>query len=468
MRILSSSFLLSALCLLAACTRQPQVPTGELVVMTQPENAVVEVNGKILGTTPLNVRVPAGKLLVKIRKDGFETEWDTLDLQSGGEPRIMEKNLRPAHGLVVINSNPQGAAVSLGEVYAGNTPLTLHDIKRGTHRARLVLSGFEDKEIEFTVSDRIPQALNVELDSNAGLLVIHSIPSGATVSVDGRNEGVTPVSLNQIGRGERDIFLQLPGHEPYRSTVMVEPTRTTRVDAQLTPLPGGLGIVSIPNGARVYVDGEFRGEAPVNIRGIEPGAHNVRVEMRGHADESRTVQIGRGESVVEEFELERNSGTLQIVTRPAGVNVNINGEFMGTTKPGLDRSDVVSSPLMIDMLSQGSHTLQLVREGYSFETKRFFITKDKVTALEETLMRKFIPNVLLRIGTGKDDVITGVLQRRHINGDVELEIRKGVFRTFPKDSFISLEPLKQEEELEEAEEDETGDNTGEPLIQDLP
>ena len=122
---------------------------------------------------------------------------------------------------------------------------------------------------------------------------------------------------------------------------------------------------------------------------------------------------------------------------------------MGKTIPGSDASDVVSRPLMIEMLSQGSHTLQLVREGYTFETKRFFITKDQITALEETLERKFIPNVLLRIGTGKDDVITGVLQRRHINGDVELETRKGVFRTFPAGSFFALEPLKQEEEIED-------------------
>ena len=452
MKATLSSLLLAVFCLANfGCNQQKQIPTGELVIMTQPEDAVVEINNKILGTTPISKNIPAGKHLAQIRKDGYETEYRTLEVISGGEAKVLELTLRPLDGLVVINSNPQGAAVSLGEVFAGNTPLTLHNIKRGTHRAHLVLAGFEDKEIEFRVEGRTPQALEVDLNSNAGLLVIHSTPSGATVTVDGRNEGITPLSLNQIGRGDRDIFLQLPGYEPYRNTVSVAPTTTARVDAVLTPLPGGLGIVTVPNGARVYVDGEYKGEAPINIRGIEPGAHNVRVDLRGHAADSRTVQIGRGESVVEEFQLERNSGTLQIITRPAGVNVNIDGEFMGKTLPGTDASDVVSRLLMIDMLSQGSHTLQLVREGYTFETKRFFITKDQVSTLEETLERKFIPNVILRIGHGKDEVITGVLQRRHPNGDVGLEIRKGVFRTFPADTIISLEPLKQEEDLQESE-----------------
>lgn len=439
--------------LLSGCFKE-DVPSGELFVMTQPQDAVVEVNGEVLGTTPLQAEVPSGKLLMRIRKDGFEEEWKTLNLITG-QRIIEETTLTPVKGLVLIRSNPSGAAVSIGEVFAGNTPLAIHDIGLGAHRARLTMDGFDDKEIEFRVEDRIPKALDVDLISNSGILVVQSTPSGATVFVDGRNEGTTPMSLERIGRGEREITLQLPGFQEARRRVLVEPSATSRVEVAMTPLPGGLSVIAMPKGARVYVNGEFAGKAPVNITEIEPGAHLVRVEARGHADDSRRITIDRGERVVEEFRLERNSGTLQIVTRPANVRVSVNGEFMGTTQRGTDGSDVVSRPLQVDMLSQGSHTLQLVREGYSFETKRFFIRMDEVTALDETLERQFIPNVLIRIGNGPDDVITGVLIRRYNNGSVELEIRKGVFRTFTRSEYIDIEPLEQEETLEELEEDRT-------------
>lgn len=447
MRHLIPSLFFSWLALVfAGCSQQP-VPTGELFVMTQPRDAVVEINGKVLGTTPLQEEVPSGKLLMRIRKDGFHDHWTTLNLATG-QRLIEEISLDPVKGLVLIRSNPEGAAVSLGEVSAGITPLAIHDIGQGTHRARLSLEGFDDKEIEFSVADRTPKALDVDMVSNAGVLVVQSSPTGATVFVDGRNEGTTPLSLNRVGRGERDITLQLSGYEPARRSVMVNPADTTRVEFDMTPLPGGLNIVALPEGSRVYLNGEFAGEAPVSIPEIEPGAHLVRVEARGHADISRTVQINRGERVVEEFRLERNSGTLQLVTRPANVRVSINGEYMGTTQRGTDGSDVVSRPLQIDMLSQGSHTLQLVREGYTFSNKRFFIRMDEVTALDESLERQFIPNVLLRTGNGPDEVITGVLIRRFNNGSVELEIRKGVFRTFSRSEYISIEPLEQEERLE--------------------
>lgn len=432
-----------------ACSQRDQGPTGELFVMTQPSDAVVEANGNILGTTPLqNSSIPTGDVLVTIRKEGYQTEWRSLSLATG-ERRVLELNLRPVRGLVLINSIPSGANVSLGEVTTGTTPLVLHDLHRGTHRARLVMSGFDDREIEFTVDDRVPQAINVDMISNSGTLVVQSTPPGATVFVDGRNEGVTPLSIDRVAQGSRDVSLQFPGYRPYRRNVSIQAADTSRVDVELLPIPGGLRVVTVPRNARVYINGEFEGEAPIELDELSPGTHSIRVASRGHADESRTVEISRGQQRVEEFQLERNSGTLQIVTRPAGVNVNINGEYMGTTQPGSDASDVVSRPLLIDMLSQGSHTLQLVREGYEFENKRFFITKDEVTALDESLERQFIPNVLIRIGAGRDDVITGVLERRHPNGDLQIEIRKGVFRTIPNGSYISIDPLKQEEEVGE-------------------
>jgi hypothetical protein len=375
MRTRFSLFLLPLfLGLLTGCF-QKEVPTGEVFVMTQPQDAVVEVNGEVLGTTPLQEDVPSGTLLMQIRKEGFEDYWTTLNLATG-QRVIEEVQLTPVKGLVLIRSTPPGATVHIGEVSAGTTPLALHDLGRGSYRARLQMDGFDTKEIQFQVEDRIPKALDVDLISNSGVLVVQTSPSGATVFVDGRNEGTTPLSLDRIGRGERDISIQLDGYEPMRRTVMIEPAATTRAEFDLTPLPGGLNVLTMPEDARVYLDGELVGNSPLRLTDIEPGTYLVRVEARGHADASRTVRIGEGERKIEEFRLERNSGTLQLITRPANVRVSINGEYMGTTQRATDGSDVISRPLQIDMLSQGSHTLQLVREGYTFATKRFFIRKD--------------------------------------------------------------------------------------------
>lgn len=437
-------FLISLL-LLTACDASRPGPQGELFILSEPANASVEVNGEFIGTTPLSERLPAGNLLVAVRREGFHTERFSLRLPENGRVS-RELSLRPVYGLILMDSEPQGATVILGGIAQGTTPLALHTIRLGEHRARLTLAGFNEKDVVFQVEDRIPRRVFVEMDSNSGSLVITSTPPGAQVFVDGRSEGVAPLSLQRVPQGERDIRLQLAGYELFQTALRITPDDTSRVDAVLRPMPGSLEVVTLPSGSRIYVNDEFRGESPVTLEGLTPGGYVIRAERRGYADAARTVRLGRGESRVEEFRMERNSGTLEIVTRPADVRVIINGEFMGTTRAR--DSDVISEPLQVELLSQGAHTLQLVREGYAFETKRFMIARDEVTTLEETLRRIFIPNTVIRIGAGQDQAITGRLHRRHPNGDVELEVREGIFRTFSAMDIRSIEPLRQEEHLD--------------------
>lgn len=426
---------------LTGCDRGPAQPTGELFLRTEPSGALVEINGEVLGQTPFNQRVPVGRHLVTLRRSGFETERLSIDL---GTRESREITLRPVTGLMVIDSNPPGAAVSINDIFQGNTPLAMHNIRMGTHRARLVMQGYEDRDIEFTVENRIPFRVNADLVSNSGTLVVESDPPGATVLVDGRNEGLTPLSLPRVERGERAVTVQLGGYETYRTNLVVNPSDTARVNARLNPIPGSLRVVSIPTGARIYLNDSYRGDAPLHIESLPPGNYLVRAELRGHADESRTLRVNRGDEMREEFRMTRNSGTLEIITRPANVRVNVNGEYMGTTRPRDGGTDEVSEPLQIDLLSQGTHRLQLVREGFQFESKNFRINMDEVTTLEETLRRIFIPNTILRLGSRPDEAIIGRLVRRHPDGSVEMEIREGIFRTYPPDDIISIEPLRED------------------------
>lgn len=444
-RAYSLAGMLLTLLLWSGCERGREAPTGQLFVSTEPAGATVLLNGQVLGVTPLSQKVPIGTHVVTVRREGFHVERFTINV-AAGDNVSRDMRMRPVHGLVVIDSDPPGAAVSIGGVFQGNTPLPLHSLRLGPHRANLVLSGFNDKEVAFELDSRIPRRVFVEMDSNSGTLVVHSEPAGATVFLDGRNVGITPVSIDRVPQGERDVTVQLQGFASYRTSLLVTPDDTVRLDATLTSMPGSLEVVSNPSGARVFLNDQPRGETPLQLNDLDPGSYIMRVSLRGHADVTRTLRIGRGETVSEFAEMERNSGSLEIVTRPAGVRVIVNGEYAGTTR-ARGGSDVVSQPFQVPMLSQGFHTLQLVREGYAFESKRFSITRDEVTTLEETMRRLFIPNTLVRTGAGQDQVVTGVLVRRHLNGDIELEIREGIFRTILASEIVSVEDLRQEERI---------------------
>ena len=59
--------------------------------------------------------------------------------------------------------------------------------------------------------------------------------------------------------------------------------------------PGVLQIDSRPRGARVFLDGRLVGTTPVMVPDVRPGAHAVRIDLRGHRRWVTSVDIAPGE-----------------------------------------------------------------------------------------------------------------------------------------------------------------------------
>jgi serine/threonine-protein kinase len=64
--------------------------------------------------------------------------------------------------------------------------------------------------------------------------------------------------------------------------------------------PAATLIIRLPAGwARIYVDGELRGERPVHREELPPGTHTLRFERTGFASVDTTVTLGAGTNVLE-------------------------------------------------------------------------------------------------------------------------------------------------------------------------
>jgi hypothetical protein len=67
-------------------------------------------------------------------------------------------------------------------------------------------------------------------------------------------------------------------------------------DSPSTPAPGAPATVSVsstPDGAEIYSDGAFVGNAPANLK-LSPGKHTVKVTMAGYKDWSREITTQAG------------------------------------------------------------------------------------------------------------------------------------------------------------------------------
>jgi len=120
--------------------------------------------------------------------------------------------------------------------------------------------------------------------------------------------------------------------------------------------PARVTVDSQPAGATLLIDGQPHGTTPLTFS-IAPGQHTLLV--RGdHAERAVKVTVGSGAQVTQYFDLTTTApavspGRLSVITEPAGARVSVDGRSRGV------------SPLVIEDLAAGAHTVSVASDGGS-------------------------------------------------------------------------------------------------------
>lgn len=115
-----------------------------------------------------------------------------------------------------------------------------------------------------------------------GELVVQTRPVSARVSIDGKERGVTPLTL-RLPSGAHVLEVQVGKSEPRVIPLTIQAGVQTAqyIELQGVQATGSLEIKSEPSGARVMIDGQPRGTTPATIRDLPAGDHSVVLEAGG-------------------------------------------------------------------------------------------------------------------------------------------------------------------------------------------
>lgn len=414
-------------------------PRGQIRVQTDPEGAAMACNGIPQENTPATVRgLPAGTYLLTASKPGFRTFRKTVDLLADQRVAV-ELKLEPLAGMALVTSDPPGADVTLDGAWRGKTPFQATDLPMGTRALDFELPGYLPKRMELSVEDRIPRRIRAELVPNTGRLTVRSQPEGAEVLLNGEVRGTTPCEIADAPAGENRVDLRLAGYVTHTERVVLEARAERAVLAVLAPVPSSLTLVSLPEGARLYVADQYRGEAPLTLTNLPAGTHRVRAELKGFEVMARTVTIEGGAPRTEEFRLTRNSAKLVIVSEPPGATVLLNGQESGMTVPGQGLPG--SAPLEIDGLPAGTYQVQLRLAGYIHAARTIRLGVNQVLDLREKLVRRFVADTRVRIRGQTGEILRdGMLIQKWPNGDVELQLESGTIMRIRAEEILSVNP----------------------------
>ncbi len=103
-----------------------------------------------------------------------------------------------------------------------------------------------------------------------------------------------------------------------------------RLLKELAARPSRVNVVGRPAGARVVIDGEPRGTAPLELS-LPAGEHTFALDSGGHRSPPQTVTLSYGDAVTVRLDLEVRPGVIMVFANIDGAEVQINGAVAGYT-----------------------------------------------------------------------------------------------------------------------------------------
>jgi serine/threonine protein kinase len=166
------------------------------------------------------------------------------------QPAAAEHRTAERAGQLVVRSTPAHAGVVVNGTWRGRTPLTLEHLPFGHYAVRIVQPGYRAAHEEASLGpDEASHTFDARLEKTAaaaatetapaaptvltGTLFVDSRPQTATVLLDGRVIGRTPLTLPDVHIGLHAIRIELTGKKPWSSTVEIIAGQTARVTGSL-------------------------------------------------------------------------------------------------------------------------------------------------------------------------------------------------------------------------------------------
>ena len=435
---LASGVLAVALLFLAqAAWGDGKEPPSRLDVNTQPEGAQVFVDGKPRGTTPCQIFALApGEHLLHVETASHKPVDEFVKIESGSYvPKSY--SLTPEKGLVLVKTKPAGATVKYNGVSLGATPLLVTTLPSGqAHVLELSLNGYQPLRINVQPEGRTPIVREETLTLDSGTVICKTEPPGATVTVNGVDRGVTPVTLSHIPKGLATIKLKLAGYHEETREVRATPGDSQTLAINLKALPARLKVVSTPEQARVFLDNDYQGKTPVSISSVAAGKHEIRLELSGFAPVTRPVTLAKGGEATEEFTLSSVLARLEVCTKPAGAKILVDGKAVGTTKAQGDapRSQI----LAIENIAAGEHSVMAHLDGYQDVARKISIKPNGTGQLFLSLRRVFTPDTEIETIRG---IYRGVFVKKDFFGAITIETSPGVEQTFKAEDIRKMTPI---------------------------
>lgn len=428
-----------ALCLLGSgCEKEKApLPKGRIKLVSIPEGAEIFLGEKSLGMTPQSLSGAPGRRRIRVEKPGYQTRWVEFVLANGDKKELEIVLAEQGSGVLVV-SRPEHAEVVMQGKKIGMTPLVLPGMMPGKYEMQIRKPGFAERSVPFSVNDLRPQEILVDLVSNVGSVRIASVPTNARITIDGKPYGFTPFS-GELEAGQHRVRLEKNGAVPLEMTIDVGRDQKLNRSFKLATAPGSIEVNSDPAGAQIRLDGKLVGIAPVTLKDVASGKHEISAGKAGFDSVTKTVEVAPGSCSEVDFVLESSTGQLHLSVVPAGVSVYLNDKFLGNVKgvPGasVNRTEMIR----VSALKPGNYRITVAHKRAVPERKTMVVAVKKGKVNRPEPIELWVPNAEVKwMASGL--VETGMLYAES-DSTITFGAEPGVRVVYPRSRVASIRKL---------------------------
>ena len=359
-----------------ALTAVLQIIPGSFSITSEPSDAAIFIDGKDAGNTPLIITDPdQGKHHIEVKMEGYENWSESVNIEHNKETTLTAA-LQLKAGSICIKSEPSIAVVLIDGEEVGTTPLIIADPTPGIHNVEVKMSGFETWSESVKIETGKEATLTAVLQLKPGPVTINSVPSDATILINGKEIGTTPVNITDPDPGAYLVEVRMDGYETWNESIDIKPGKEITITADLKIKAGSINVTSNPSDAVIHIDSKNIGNTPETITDLIPGMHLVEVKMEGYEIWSENVEVkGDKKNTLTAILLEI-TGSLNICSNPSNAIIRIGGKEAGNT------------PAIIANLGAGKYIVEVSMDGYEMWSDSVNINPGKETAITAELETK--------------------------------------------------------------------------------
>ena len=222
----------------------------------------------------------------------------------------------------------------------------------------------------------------------SGVLKVTTDKGEATVYVGLEKIGVAPLT-KYVAEGTYTIRVLKDGYEPFVRKIHIRPNQATTVSARLFEGNGTVEFLVEPAGATLTISGtKDTWTTPVRLKDLKERSYNYTLTADGHETEKGSFKFVKGGNLLITSKMLSSEGLLSVLSRPSGATVLLDGEPVGLT------------PLALEGVESGEHTVQLKKKGYASVFRRIDTSDGSKGEVEARLPKS---GATLGLRTGNPD-----------------------------------------------------------------